>query len=477
MSSYNVSDRELRRSLNLNIFAVTFGMVFFTVVGNPIGSAVFNGFMAKLGAGDLVYSIVLALPVLGGMSQIFGSYFVETTGRRKFIFLSCGIVHRALWIPVALIPLAFGAAPRDAVIWSITVLITISSIAASVSSVAFNSWMGALVPTDIIGRFFGKRTLVSTLSAMVSALVIGKIVDSVHDMNGFAIVFIGGALFGLVDICTFFFIKHPPLPKPEPKDRPSLRAIILEPLKNKNYMRFVTFATMLAFSVNVIVPFFNTYMIQTLKMDYFSINLSCTVASGLTTILVVRQWGVLADRFGNKPVVLAGAIFIAVTPLPWLFTSPGHFEMIYVANIVSGLCWSGYNLAIFNESIWLAPERNRSAYTACFTLFTSAIGTALAYVCGGIFMQYARPFFDHAHIVMPGGNILNAFFVLLMISVVLRALAVLIFFGRYTEENSSTTGEMAGCIGNEIKNTVASRRRFITARRGRREDDKDGRDE
>jgi MFS family permease len=100
-----------------------------------VGSAVFNGFMAKLGAGDLVYSIVLALPVLGGMSQIFGSYLVETTGRRRFIFLSCGIVHRALWIPVALIPLFLPSARRATpIIWAISVLITVSSVAASVSS-------------------------------------------------------------------------------------------------------------------------------------------------------------------------------------------------------------------------------------------------------------------------------------------------------------------------------------------------------
>jgi MFS family permease len=378
------------------------------------------------------------------MSQIFGSYLVETTGKRRFIFLSNGIVHRALWIPVALIPIFLHSAPRDAIIWAISILITVSSVAASVSTIAFNSWMGDLVPTDIIGRFFGKRTLVSTASATLSALVIGVVLDRINNMTGFAIVFAGGAVFGLVDICTFFFIKHPPLP--QPKSKPSLLGIIKEPFRNKNYMSFVVFATVYAFGVNVIVPFFNTYMLETLKMNYLMINLACTVTTGITTILVVRQWGVIADRYGNRPVLLLTALCITFVPLPWLLTTPTNCYWIFLANTFSGLTWSGYNLAVFNESIWLAPEHNRSAYTACYTFFTSAIGTALAYVCGGGFMQYTTPWFEHAHIMLFTGSTLNSFFVLLIISVVLRLLAIVFFFGRYTSENARPVSELTGDI-------------------------------
>lgn len=449
MASYVVDDRELKRSLNLNIFASTFGMVFFTVIGNPIGSAVFNGFMTKLGAGDLIYSIVLALPVLGGMSQIIGSYLVETTGKRKFIFLSCGLVHRVLWIPVALIPILLKSEPRQAIIWSITIMITISSVASSLNNVAFNSWMGALVPSDIIGRFFGMRTLVSTASATATALAIGLIVDKINDLNGFAIVFAGGALFGISECIMFIFIKHPPLPPPKVKQ--SFRSMMAEPLKNKNYMLFVLFATAYSFAVNVSGPFFNTYMLQDLNMNYFMINLSCVVMSGLSTILCVRYWGVLADRYGNKPVVFLSSVLIAIVPIFWMLSTPTNFFMIFVANILAGIGWSGYNLAIFNHSVWLAPEQNRSAYTAYYTLFTSAIGTALAYVCGGLFMQAARPYFKSLHMILFTGAALNAFYILLIISMAIRVLAIAVFYNKYTEENAKPVHEMLTDIHTRIK--------------------------
>jgi MFS family permease len=455
MSSYVVNDKDLKRSLNLNIFAITFGMVFFTVVGNPIGSAIFTGFMRKLGAGNLVYSIVLALPVLGAVSQIFGSYLLETTGKRKFMFLSSGLLHRFLWIPVALIPLTMKSDSHQAIIWSITVLITISSVAGSVTSIAFNSWMGSLVPADIIGRFFSKRMLVSTISGSASALIVGLFIDRIDNLTGFMIVFVVGSLFGLCDVSTFFFIKHPPMSLPENKT--SLLSIIVEPLKNRNYLKFVLFSTVFAFGVNISAPFYNIYMLEDLKINYFLIYLSNLVMQGITTILFVRKWGVLADRYGNKPVTFASGIVLAIVPLMWVFTSPSNLTMVFIANIFAGIGWSGYNLSTFNQLVWLAPERNRSAYIASYTLFTSVIGTAAAYICGGIFMQYAQPFFENAHVPFIIGTTLSAFFILLAVSCLIRFLALAFFYKLYDEKNAKPVNVMVSDMLLNIKSRFSDR--------------------
>ena len=211
MPSYELSDKGLRRSLNLNILAISFGMVFYTVVGNPIGSPIFTGFMRMLGAGELVYSIVLALPVLGAVTQVFGAYLLETTGKRKFIILSSGLINRVLWIPVALIPLLLRSSPKEVVIWSLTILITASSVSVSFLNVAFVTWMGDLVPSEIQGRYFGLRSLASSAVGAVSAILIGAFIDAVNNMIGFAIVFLIGAVFGIAEIACYFFVRHPPM--------------------------------------------------------------------------------------------------------------------------------------------------------------------------------------------------------------------------------------------------------------------------
>jgi MFS family permease len=455
MLSYALEDKELNHSLNLNIFAITFGIVFFTIFGVPVGSALFTGFMRKLGAGDLVYSIVMALPVLGAVSQIFGSYFMETTGKRKFLFLASGFVHRLLWIPVAILPLLFGADMHTACIWIITVLITISSIANSVTGVAFNSWMGTLVPLEIAGRFFGLRTLVSTISGSIAGLCVGAFIDHVDNLNGFAIVFVIGSLFGVVDIATFFKIKHPPLLLSEKK--PSLKSIIVEPFKDKNYLNLAIFATAFAFSVNFPAPFFNVYMIENLKMNYFLIALASQITASAGTILFVRKFGVLVDRYGNRPVVLFGAIGAAVIPALWIFTTPTNIIMIFVANFVSGVFWSAYNLGVFNQMLWFAPERNRSAYVACFSVLTNVFGVAIAYICGGYFMQYAGPVIDSMRIpFLMGGNI-SSFQVLFIISTIMRLAAIAVFFPLIHEEKASSLSFMCKSELQPVKDWISKR--------------------
>ncbi|HEX3027233.1 MAG TPA: MFS transporter, partial [Clostridia bacterium] len=362
MSTYQVSDKSVKHSLNLTNFAITFGMVFYSIFGQPVGSSLFTGFMRKLGTNDLVYSVVMALPVLGGVSQILGSYFLERTGKRRFLFLASGFVHRLFWIPVALIPLFIVSDMHQAIIISITILITVSSVAYSVNTVVFNSWMGDLVPQEIAGRFFSTRSLISNISGGIAALLVGAFIDRVNNLNGFAIIFILGVLFGMVEIITFFRVKNPPMTLSESK--PSLVHIIIEPFKNKNYMKFVAFATIFMFGVNFAVPFFNVYMIEKLKMSYFIIAMANSVTYSIGAVVFVRKWGALADRFGNKPVVFCCALGVAIVPIIWLFAAPGHILMTYVANFVAGVAWSGYYVAIFNQSVWLAPEKNRSAYIA-----------------------------------------------------------------------------------------------------------------
>lgn len=437
---FTQNDRQLSRSLNLIIFAITFGMVFFTVFGMPVGSTLFTGFMRRLGAGDLVYSVVMALPVLGAVSQVFGSYYMETTGKRRFLFLASGFVHRLLWIPVALLPLFTGVGMRTACIWIVTVLITISSVASSVSGIAFNSWMGALIPPTITGRFFGTRTLVSTVSGAVAGLLVGTFIDHVNDMRGFTIVFIIGSLFGVVDIATFFWVRHPPLIPPSKK--PSLRAVLTVPLRNKNYMHLTLFATAYMFSVNVSAPFFNVYMLENLRMDYLIMALSTQIMTSITTILFVRRWGVLADRYGNRPVVLVGAVGIILLPIPWIFATSSHYAMVYLANLFGGIFWSGFNLALYNQSVWTAPQENRSSYIAFYTLFTNVIGTAAAYVCGGYFMQYVGPVIDLAHLPFTMGNPLNSYQALFILSSALRTVAIVAFFPLVRELNASSARRM-----------------------------------
>jgi MFS family permease len=183
-------------------------------------------------------------------------------------------------------------------------------------------------------------------------------------------------------------------------------------------------------------------MLENLKMNYFMITLSCQIMSSIATVLVVRKWGFLCDKFGYKSVVGLGGFGVVLCPIVWVFVTPSNLTMVFVANILSGITWSGYNLAIFNQSVWLAPKRNRSAYIACFTMLTSVVGTAAAYVAGGYFMQYAGPAIDALHIPFLIHYPLNSFQVLFIISAVIRLIALIVFLPMVQEKGAKSMRQL-----------------------------------
>ncbi len=428
---------ELKKSLNLIIAAITFGMVMFTVTGIPVGAPAFTGFIRLLGAGDLLYGIVMALPVMGGVAQVLASFYIERTGKRKSIFLIFGFIHRLLWIPVALIPLSSSGLSREGKIWLITLLITIGSIASSIVSVSFMSWIGDLIPTDIKGRFFGKRAAISAFMGAATGLAIGKILDSGSGLGTFAAVLSVAAFMGALDIMCFIWVKHPPMAIRH--EDISFRKIIREPFRDRNYMKFILFVSAWSFGFNIPAPFFYVYMIEYLNMGYFKIALFAQVFGSLLTILFVSRLGRLIDSFGSKPVMKMCCTISISLPVLWIFATPASYNIILFINMAAGIINAGYELTVLNLSIWLAPEKNRSAYIATYALVNSVIGIAIAYIVGGLLMEVLRPLLNDLSIPFILGQELNAFHILFILSGLLRAMALLFLHSGFKETHAEGT--------------------------------------
>ena len=136
----------------------------------------------------------------------------------------------------------------------------------------------------------------------------------------------------------------------------------IKPLQNNNFMAFTIFFTAWNFSVNFAGPFFNVYMIEHLKMNYFTILLFSQVIANLFTILFIRSWGNLCDKYGSKPVLKLCCLILVIVPLFWLAARPENYLIILLISVFAGICWPGVEMTGLNLSIWLAPQNNRSIY-------------------------------------------------------------------------------------------------------------------
>lgn len=435
MNRKGIVKNVLSKELNLIIFAYTFGVVFFLITGGtPL-----TGFTRALGTGDLMYSIMMAMPIIGSILQVFASYFLENTGKRKFIYIFFGLINKLLWIVIAIIPLVVPSDKSSLRIWSVAILIIISSSANSIVSVVFSSWISVIVPIQTRGSFFSKRMLISTITGAVSGIVAGKLLDSIPDFKGFAIIFIFAATMGIIDIICFIWIKDPPMELP--KEKISFLKLFFEPYSNKNYVRFMILISAISFAGNLAGPFYNVYLLEYLKIKYFTITLITQVTSSIFIVIFVSYWGKVIDKLGNMSVMALCGSISAVLPIIWCFSTPNNYTAILIYQIIGGIIWPSVELSTVNLSIWLAPEKNRSIYVANYTLLTTVVGAVIAFVCGGALMQYTTPLLKKLDIPFVMGQTLNSFHILIIVSSILRLLSIVFLLPRIKEENSRSTTE------------------------------------
>jgi MFS family permease len=433
-NNLNISN-ELREDLNRVAWGVSIGFVFFVCLyGAP-----FAGFVRALGVGDFMYGVLMGLPVMSGLFQLLAAYVLERTGNRKKLFIIGGILQRVSIIPVVILPLIVPDQLKGAMIGLIVFFLLCSAIGGSFNTVTYMSWMAALVPLRIRGRFFSQRHMMFTFTGMIGGLLASFVLDRIDGFIGFTLVFCVVTVFALVDLACFIGVQDPPMIKP--KQKISLHKMWKEVFKHSNFRRYLIFWSLWVFGISVSGPFFTAYMLEYLEMSYFEISIYTQTVYNIVTIIFVRKWGELIDRFGNKPVLRICGTVAAFLPLFWLLAKPSNYMIIPFIHALSGMFWCGTELTTNNLVMELSPDENRSFYIASFSMITSVVGSILAYSIGGLFMQFTKGWIEKFNIVFLGQPLSN-YHALFVIASFIRFIAITFLVSPIHEEKSIEPKEM-----------------------------------
>ncbi|MFW5986351.1 MAG: MFS transporter, partial [Halanaerobiales bacterium] len=377
-------DESLRNDIKLSIMEGSFG----TIMGTLIGGAFLTGFALILGANNFIIGILASIPLLANLVQIVGSYIIARMGNSKKVCIIYVFLHRLLWISILILPFfVFRGGLSDIRIWIFVVLLGIASICASITSVSWMSWMSDLIPREIRGRFFARRNTAVRIVGMLLAVAAGRFLDywnslytgnSLFQSYGFTILFAVGTVAGFISIVLMRRMSDP---EHRQVDTEGFIKKLKLPLQDKNFKRFILFSVVWGFSVSIVGPFFNVYMIKNLDIPFSLISLF-GVAAGVSAILGLKFIGKLSDEYGPKPLLFVCGIGGAVIPFLWIFATPDNYAIIWFINILSGACWAGIGLASSYIMMNLAPVKHNSVYFAVFAAVTGVFG-AFAPIFGG----------------------------------------------------------------------------------------------
>jgi Na+/melibiose symporter-like transporter len=285
-------------------------------------------------------------------------------------------------------------------------IIWVTNIMEALGRASFFSWMAVLVPERLRGRYFGFRNSVVTLTNLIAVPLLGLAVSKWPggSLSGFGAVLVLGIVLGIISLGFHFRMTdvNPKLLQATDSDTDQLSPweTVFSFFQDANFLRFLLYAGLWSFAVNISAPFFNLYLLGDLHLDVSVVTLYNSLGAG-ANLLMLMFWGRLADRIGNRPVMITVGVLVALTPLLWLEagTSPFFLWVWFpLLHIVAGGTWAAIDLCSGNLMMSVTPLRNQSIYFAIAAAvpgITGAIGiTVGSYVAslthfGGLPMAFA----------------------------------------------------------------------------------------
>lgn len=368
----------LRTTLRLS---VTEGMVaeVFTACA---GATVMTAWALALKLSPFLVGLMTALPFFAQFVQFPSACLTQVLGARRVALVAVGL-SRLVVLPLALLPwLPLSLEGQQ------HLLVAVAGGAALFGVVGNNawvSWMGELVPSSVRGRYFGKRTALTTLAGTCMSLVAGLLLDSAKADGsvGAALPVLSAAACVVGLVTTALMARQHEPPREQPRVKVDLRAALL-PLADARARRVLTYQVAWNAAVGLSAPFFAYHMLKNLKMTFVLMALHGAATAGVR-ILAAPVWGRLIDRVGAKPVLMACSLGIGVIPALWLFPTEQRLWPIGFDMLLAGAFWSGHGLAAFALPLSVAPRKGRPYYLAAFATAgglayaaASSLGGALA---------------------------------------------------------------------------------------------------
>lgn len=370
----------------------------------------------SLGWSDTAIGLLAATPFICLFIQPPITFFLQRRLSTHRIIASMFLLNALPWFTVLLFPwlgswkhVAFGT------------IVFLSNLGNALAGVAWSAAISELVPLNIRGRYFGTRNMLFGFWSLVAALAAGHFADRFGNaMWAFATVFALAACSRLIGLFFFMRMRFPPVvmhkqPVKAPLD--TFTAVF----RDRNFVRLLLFTGLFGLFFNAGQPFYSVFVLKELPLTLGDLVVLTTVQT-VGTLISLRSWGRLSDRFGNKPIMMTSAlIWLTFAVVSWLVAGPTRYVHLYATYFITGFMLAGFQqIGQFNLMIKMVPPENRAHYLSVYFSFTNlliAFGPAL----GGLILAGL----PHK-IIMIGAHQITSYHVLVAGSLLLCCASLLI---------------------------------------------------
>lgn len=353
------------------------------------GSAFLVAMALLMGANNVQIGLLASLPTFTNIFQLISIWLVRKFNNRRAIAVYCSFLARFPLVLTGISALWFAGSSIQVLIFFLFFYYLFGSIAGP----SWNSWMKDLIPENILGNYFSRRSRYNQTLDVVLSIVLAVLLDLIksrypqYELHVYAIFFI---IAGIVGLLGGYVLSKAPEPQSYLSDTPIL-ALFRQPLKDMNFRRLLAFNSAWAFSLNIATPFFTVFMMKTMGLP-ISYIIILSIISQLSSIFTIRTWGTLADRYSNKSIIALTAPIYIVCIIAWCFVgiySHLYANLILLAgiHIFTGIATAGINLSLTNIGLKLAPREDAIVYLSVKNIITSFF-SSIGPLAGGILADY-----------------------------------------------------------------------------------------
>ena len=352
------------------------------------------------GHADLWIGFLTAIPSFLGLIQIPGAIWGRSfPSYKSFIRIPAGI-YRLLHLPLAILPLLALSADIK-----LGIILGCMSLAAAITNIVnpiYNDWLAEMVPANSRGAFFANRNALMVAVGSAVGLLGGWIVQmyptSGNQTFGYS------AVFGFALVCAliswYFFNKMQDIPREDPVKQSLIDGIkgFAVPFSDKNFRKVLIFLVVFIWGQAMAGNLWAAFAFESLKFTQLQLQF-CAIMHAAGNITFSRAWGYLADKYGNKPLLMVAGFGMLLSPVAWLLSRPTPGDHASTFNLVllischflMGANWSGVAICQFNLLLSTAKSSNRATYIGA-GLATQSFVAGLAPLVGAYMLTLGRGF-------------------------------------------------------------------------------------
>lgn len=400
------TDKKIKISVRTSLRASTIDGGLSTVFSNITGGVLVSSFLLDLGASPFEIGMLASLPMITNLLQPLGALLSNRTNSRHDYGIWTFLPSRLLWL-ILLIGIIFRSTSPDfssQLVYLTLILVVVSNILAALGSASWMSWLAALVPPKLRGRYYSVRNIVSNVASLLCLPIASFVISNWQGgtIAGYGIVLSVSILAGLASLtCQHFMIdinpqnyqKNYQIEDKQEDDQVNIFTNLIAPFKDRNLVIFLIYFGLWGFAVNLSTPFFNLYMLENLNVDITWVTLFNSLSSG-ANMLMLLVWGRQSDRVGNRPLLIFAGLAITITPLFWLLTGIVQVQSqlwtyLLIFHLFLGGTWAAIDLGTNNIQIAIAPIQHQATFFAIASA-VAGVGSALGTTAGGTLAQYAH---------------------------------------------------------------------------------------